>query len=237
MSKNTANPGGLLLEPLTTRPERVALVALGRSCHDFILEMIGQETRRDTKNPMFDEVWTLNRGLRGIQHDKLFVMDDLTWIEKKKDKAYAKWLKVHDKPIITSTAYADYPMSVAYPLQEVCDFIEDDIFTVNTVSYMVAYAMFTGVKHLSIYGADFFYPGGQTAEEGGQAVAYLLGMCAASKMLTPHIPGSSSLLYACNVKPGPGGALRRAPYGYHRLEELQKAKEIEKKRKSQQGSK
>ncbi len=237
MSKNEANSGGLLVEPLTTRPERIAIVALGRSCQDFILEMIGTETRRNVKNPMFDEVWTLNRGLRGIQHDKLFVMDDLQWLEKNRDKNYAKWLKKHDKPIITSTVYSGYPMSIAYPLQEVCDFIEDDIFTVNTVSYMLAYAMYIGCKHVSIYGADFFYPGGQTSEEGGQAVAYLLGMCAAGKMLTPHIPGSSSLLYACNVKPGPGGGLRREPYGYHRLAELEKNKAIEKRRKNQQRKK
>lgn len=233
MSNNDVNKEGLLVEPLLTRPERVALVALGRSCHDFTQEMIGQETRRDTKNPMFDEVWTLNRGLRGFAHDKLFVMDDLHWIEEHKDKKYAQWLKEHDKPIITSTVYDDYPSSVAYPLQEICDFLEDDIFTINTVSYMVAYAMFTGVKHLSIYGADFFYPGGQTAEEGGQAVAYLLGVCAGKDLLIPHIPASSSLLYACKAQMM-NGRLRRPPYGYHRLEEMQKAKDIEEERKNRQ---
>jgi|TARA_R100000049_G_C1944284_1_gene88976 hypothetical protein len=230
------NEGGLLVEPLLTRPERVAIVALGRSCYDFIQEQISHATRRDTENPLFDEVWTLNRGFQGFPHDKLFVMDDLRWLEEHKDKKYAKWLKKHNRPIVTSTVYNDYPTAVEYPVHEVGEFIKDDIFAVNTVSYMVAYAMYTGVKHLSIYGADFFYPGGQTAEEGGQAVAYLLGISTGLQMMIHHIPHSSSLLYASKAQQGPGGQLARPLYGYHRKAEMEKAKGEDRARKAQQNA-
>lgn len=224
MSKNSKveNEEGAFVEPLLTRPKKVAIVALGASVQDF-LRMMLQSTR--TEKPLFDEVWTLNRGLRGIGHDKLFVMDDLEWIRTKKDKVYASWLKRHDRPLITSTVYPEYKMAVAYPLHEVMEFIEDDIFTVNTVSYMVAYAMYIGVEVLSVYGADFFYPGGKTAEEGGQAVAYLLGMAAGRKIMVHQIPASSTLLYCNRGKMSPGGSMFRPPYGYHRLDQIKKEKE------------
>jgi len=221
-NKKVENEEGAFVEPLLTRPKKVAIVALGVSCQDF-LRMMLQATR--TEKPLFDEVWTLNRGMKGIVHDKLFVMDDLEWIRKKKDKVYASWLKKHDKPIMTSTVYPGYPMAVPYPLHQVMEFLEDDIFAVNTVSYMVAYAMYIGVEVLSIYGADFFYPGGKTAEEGGQAVAYLLGMAAGRKIMRHQIPASSTLLYCNKGRMGPQGAMFRPPYGYHRLEQMAKEKE------------
>ena len=229
------NKGGANLSPLLTRPEKVAIVALGRSSADYMQQMIGNATRQDVNKPLFDEVWTVNRGILGFNHDKLFVMDDLKWLEEKKDKKYAAWLRQHNKPIITSTEYPDdYPQSVSYPLNSVMEHIEDDIFAVNTVSYMVAYAMYIGVKHLHIYGADFFYPGGSTAEEGGQAVAYLLGMCAAQKIMIHHIPQSSTLLYAFKVQADARGNMRRPPYGYHRKESMEEATKLDKQRKDQQ---
>lgn len=232
------NEGGVALECLITRPEKVAIVALGSSCGDFTREMIGRASRQE-KEP-WDEIWAVNRGLRAVRHDKLFVMDDLRWL-KHQDKHYAAWLRKHDCPIITSTAYAEYPMAVEYPLHEIMEFIKDDIFTVNTISYMVAYAMYTGVRELSIFGADFFYPDGNKSEEGGQAVAYLLGMATgmgmvleevdpSRSMLKHKIPNSSTLLYANKVKVGPGGMVYRPPYGYHRKEQLQKIKAQEKAR-------
>ena len=83
MSKNIENEEGAFIEPLLTRPKKVAIVALGISVHEFVREML-QSTRYE--KPPFDEVWTLNRGMRAIAHDKLFVMDDLRWIKEKKDE-------------------------------------------------------------------------------------------------------------------------------------------------------
>lgn len=218
------NPEGLLLDPLLTRPDKVAIVALGLSAPTFLLE---QMQRPSLVNP-FDEVWSVNRGLRGIQHDKLFCMDDFRWLEKR-DKLYTKYLREHKVPIITSTSYQDYPMSVPYPINQVMKTIEDDIFCVNTVSYMIAYAIHIGVKELSIYGADFSYPNGSTAESGGQAVAYLLGTARHFGMLH-RIPDTSTLLYANTVKMTQEG-VQRPHYGYHRIEEMADAKKKERDRK------
>lgn len=211
---NFPNPGGQLVEPLLTRPERVAIVCLGHSMQDFVRESMS--TAR-MKSP-YDEVWTLNRGFMGLKHDKLFALDDLRWLAKR-DNAYGKFLRAHDRPIITSTCYPEFPQAVQYPYSEVHEKIGDDIFNVNTVAYMVAYAIMTEVKEVSIFGADFFYPNGSTAESGGQAVAFLLGLGRFFGMQF-KLPGSTTMLYANKVKQMPDGSVGRPPYGYHRRNEL-----------------
>jgi hypothetical protein len=145
-------------------------------------------------------------------------MDDLKWLEKKRTD-YAGWLRNHNKPIITSFAYSDYPMSVPYPLHQVGDFLQDDIFTANSVAYMVAYAMYIGVQDMVIYGADFCYPNGNFAEKGGQAVAYLLGRCK-ERGIRFRLPPTSTMLYANEVNVGQEGLGKRTFYGYHRRDEL-----------------
>ena len=211
------NKEGLWIDPLLTRPKHVAMVALGPSCRAVIAEKMSTAGMR---NP-FDEVWTLNRGLRGFPHDKLFLMDDLRWLEKH-DKVYAKWVKKHDKPTIVSTAYSDYKRAVSYPLHEVLECIKDDIFTQNTVSYMIAYAMYIEVERFSLYGADFVYPDGNFAEKGGMAVSYLLGMCQ-EREIKFRLPAETTMLYANTVKMV-GGTFTRTHYGYHRRAQMRKEK-------------
>lgn len=207
------NPGGLHLQPLMDRPEKVAIVALGQSCKTFLQEAIASGSRRQP----WDEVWTVNRGLRTFRHDKLFCMDDFRWLEQR-DKGYAEYLQKHDRPIFTSTPYPEYPQAVPYPLQQVIECIGNECFAVNTVAYMLAYAIYIGVKEVSIYGADFFYPNGNKAEEGGQAVTFLLGVCNERKIFY-RIPQTSTLLYSHKARVV-GGELRMPHYGYHRRDEL-----------------
>jgi hypothetical protein len=215
VSEDLVNKEGYDPTPLLTRPKHIAIVALGISMQAFLQEHMSMP---GMKSP-FDEVWTLNRGVRGVQHDKLFVMDDIAWLEEK-DPYYTNFLKNHDRPIITSFEYSDYPMTIPYPLYEVLDTIKDDVFTVNTVSYMLAYGIHIGVEKFSIYGADFIYANGNTAEKGGQAVAYLLGM-GSQFGFTHRIPQSSTLLYANEAKLQPNGTVARVPYGYHRRQMME----------------
>jgi len=226
VQSKTVNQGGLDIEPLLTRPKRVAIVALGHSVKAFIQEVMSNRTMSSP----FDEVWTLNRGLRAFAHDKLFVMDDLKWIERR-SPGYAKFLKKHDKPIITTTPYPNYPSSIAYPIHDVIETIQDDIFAVNTVSYMLAYAIHIRVKEVSIYGADFIYPDGNKAEEGGQAVAYLCGMMRHFDMIH-RMPQDTTLLYANKTRVDQYGRLSRPLYGFHRQEEMAKQDEKEKAMKA-----
>lgn len=207
------NPDGVEAAPALTSPQRVAIVALGASGNDFIRQSMSTGLMAKP----YDEVWTLNRGFRGFHHDKAFLMDDMRWLAHK-DKAYGELLKRHDRPIITSTVYPEFPTAIAFPFEEVRAKLQDDIFAVNTVAYMVAFAIYIGVKELSIFGADFFYPNGSTAESGGQAVAYLLGRGMMFGMQF-KIPNSSTMLYANTIRQM-GNSVCRPPYGYHRRKEL-----------------
>jgi len=82
--------------------ESVALVSLGFSkatyldqCLESCYQDIGAE---------WDEVWTVNAGLKAFNHDKVFIMDDLR-VQARRYPKYAELLKRHNKPIITSAAY------------------------------------------------------------------------------------------------------------------------------------
>lgn len=206
----------MLVEPLQTRPERVAIVAMGSSFASFVEEQVRRSNTPHKEANDWDEVWTVNRGLKAFRHDKLFVMDDLRWLDER-DPKYARWLREHDKPIITSTAYPEWEMAVEYPLKQVLEIMQDEIFAANTVSYMVAYALSIGVKHVGMYGCDFWYPHSNKIEEGSQAVAYCLGMGRYFGM-SHSIPTTSTLLYAHKAQEGPHG-VRRPFYGYHRKKE------------------
>ena len=203
-------PSKIAKESLKTRPKKVALVALGPSLFEFIKVSFNKKG----KPAYFDEVWTVNRGHKLFWHDKVFCLDDLKWIEKE-DAFYAQSLRDHPMPILTSTAYPEYPMAVEYPVKEVIKTIGDDLLN-NTVCYAVAYAIHIRVKELSIYGADFFYNNAVAGEEGGQAVAYLLGMARHFGM-TFRIPQASTMLRAHTVRKDPEtGEMGRMLYGYHR---------------------
>lgn len=210
-----ATPGGIDLAPHCTDPKTVAIVGLSFSAEIYIRESMSSAR---LKSP-YDEVWTLNRGIKAFPHDKLFCMDDLRYLAHK-DPAYGEVLKAWPSPIITSTPYPEFPASTPYPYNEVVQTIQDDVFNVNTVSYMVAYAIHIGVRHLYLYGCDFVHPNGNHAEHGGQAVTYLLGLGKAKFGLEYYIPGNSTLLYANRVKQVRPGVQARDPYGYHRRDQL-----------------
>lgn len=211
------NAQGIDYSPLMTRPKRVAIVALGPSAASFSRRQMSDV---GVNNP-FDEVWTLNRGFAGFHHHKLFVMDDLRWIEKHRSKKYAEFLKNHDRPIITSTAYMEFPTSVPFPLKACMEYHDDDIFAVNTVAYMVAYALFIGVREIHLFGADFIYKNGTVVEEGGMAVAYMLGRCKMQGCIH-FLSNDTTMLYANKVQHLPDGGVGRLPYGYHRIDEMNK---------------
>lgn len=215
--EDSPNPLGISVEPLLTRPRSVCMVALGHSMNDFVREAMSNHR---FNNP-YDEIWTLNRGVASIKADKIFAMDDLRYLALMPGNgAYGAKLQQCGIPIITSTVYPEFPSSCAYPYAEIKEFIGDDVFNVNTVAYALAYAMYTGVKEIAIYGADFFYPNGNTAEAGGQAVAFLLGLCRFFG-IQYKLPQSTTLLY-CNKIVQRGNVIERPPYGYHRKAEVSK---------------
>ena len=193
-------------EALRTRPETVALLALGPTSRHFY-----HEKSRKKKIPHFDEVWAVNSAGNIIQCDKIWVMDDLKHVEEEYP-AWACQLKSSKTPIITCRAYPEYPSSVPYPLEEVVEVLKDDYFSV-TPAYAIAYAIFTGVKTMHIYGCDFYYPGSTATESGAASMCYWLGI-ARERKLNFRIPADSTLLDCHLSKIVDGVATGRYLYGY-----------------------
>ena len=190
---------------LKTRPKIVAVIGLGVSRLAY-----GEQICVDGCNTPWQEVWTVNFGGHFLRHDKLWVMDDLR-AQAKRIESYGDMLRRHPAPIITSTAYPEYPQSVRFPIEAVVAALGDD-FLNSTVAYAIAYALTTGVKELWLFGCDFHYPNQTRAEEGGQCAAYLLGLGRHFGM-TFKLPQQTTLL-GCYHGVIVGNSVRRPLYGY-----------------------
>ena len=124
-------------------------------------------------------------------------MDDLRRVAQRFPK-WAEELKTIGTPIMTCRAYPEFKSSVAYPLEEVKNFIHDDLFT-TTVAYAIAYASYIRVEELYLYGCDYWYPESAAVEPGIGEVSFLLGI-AREKGMKFFIPQSSTLLNAFMVR-------------------------------------
>ena len=186
------------------RPEVVSLVALGPSKTNFFHEAALTGKQRG----MADEVWVINKLGVVVKHDILFRMDDLSIAYKCNRKAYRggnvpegesvhdaydDWLRKHDKIIMTSTAYPEYPTSVSFPLEEVVNLVGIPYFR-TTPAYAVGFAMYLGVKQLRLYGCDYNYPTNVFQAESGRAnLEYILGI-AMERGMDVWIAPKSSLM-------------------------------------------
>ena len=168
-------------------PEIVALVALGTSKQAFLTETM------TTGNPrgVSDEVWVVNKMGSAIRHDILWRMDDLKAKYECNDREYSggntkegttihntwdSFLRNHDRPIITSRKYSEYPTSLEYPLEDVINTIGYSYFR-TTPAYAAAFAIHIGVKQLRIYGCDYVYPSNKYKAESGRAnLEFILGI-------------------------------------------------------------
>jgi len=151
-------------------PYTVAIVAMGPSRNDYINECISKSSRFQVA----DETWAINAMGSIIQHDRLFVMDDLPYFHKVSKETnkpligYNDWLHKHPGPVYAQKAYKDFPGSVAYPLENVLNVIQYPYIN-NTTAYALCYAIYLGVKHIKLYGMDFTYANNRGFAEAGRA--------------------------------------------------------------------
>jgi hypothetical protein len=170
----------------------VAIVAMGKSCTDYVLEAAVQNSR----SQIADEIWAINAMGDVIYHDRLFIMDDLrVFVHRMAERKpwYTDWMKTHQKPIYTSVDYPEFPSSIAYPLQEVINDLENSHYFNSTVAYAVAYAIHRKVSAIKLYGADFTYPNVHTSESGRGCVEFLLGV-AHARGIRIDTAGTTTLL-------------------------------------------
>lgn len=185
------------------KPEKkvdsVAIVAMGASSRTYM----SLASHAGGRQRVAQQTWAINSMGNVIKHDLLFHMDDCK-IQEARAKAdpegniagLVDWLKDHPK-FMTSREYKDYPGAIAFPLEDVINKIGVSYFN-STVAYAVAYAIYIGVKKISMYGVDFSYENGHKAEKGRACVEYLLGFASS---LGIHIEvASDSTLLDANVE-------------------------------------
>ena len=189
-------------------PEHVAILGLGPSLSQYV-----EITKRlGGKHAYCDETWGINALGGVLMCDRIFHMDDVR-IQELRAKAQPEsniakmleWLKVHPGPVITSRKHADYPGLVEFPLEQVLGRFEFDYFN-STAAYALAYAIYLGVKRISLFGVDFTYPKAHDAEKGRACVEFWLGV-AAARGIKLTIAKTSSLMDACHSR-------RERLYGY-----------------------
>ena len=193
---------------LGAAPTSVAIVGLGPSEADFFY-IVGQHT----PPTVFDEVWTMNTGIRYVPHDLAFVMDDMLEFGRRYP-AYHRSLATHTKPIAIGAVYSEYPAAVEYPINAILDRCPGQVasFHHNSVPYLLAYALAIGVERVTLFGCDYSYPISSRREEG-QAVAALWIGYLRGRGVSVGITESSSLLETHRLVDDP---LFRPYYGYLR---------------------
>lgn len=172
-------------------PDSVAIVAMGFSRLDYGTAA----TSIGGYRALADEVWAINKMGGVIFHDIVWRIDDLMENRELMYPEYLRWLKTHPF-IVTSTAYPDeFPGSVEYPLEEVVNDIGIPYLN-TTPAYALAYAIYLGVKKISIYGCDYTYPNQAMAEQGRGCFELLMGI-AFSRKTQLVIGKHASLLDQC----------------------------------------
>jgi len=112
-----------------------------------------------------DEVWAVNDvgsdpQFKGKKIDKIFRFDptNTSLLKEMKDVA----------PIVSWQYYAD----IKYPIEEITKEFKTE-YLCNTISYMIAYAIYTGIKQIRLFGVDAPYGGIYEIERSG--IEYWIG--------------------------------------------------------------
>jgi len=157
------------------------------------------------KNAPYDdpswEIWGLNdhwnnlpRATRWFEANNAACR--IAKVSHKPDMLRVDWLKKCPIPVYMEEHYDDIPMSVKYPYDEVNDFICDldesgrDYFT-NSVSFMIALAIYEGFDEISLYGVDMAV--GSEYEKQRPSCEFWVGL-AKGRGIKVYIPDNSDLL-------------------------------------------
>jgi protein-tyrosine-phosphatase len=122
------------------------------------------------KDSRADEIWTLNHAFvmdfAFPRFDRVFELHRYGWFLRKGQYTltrYRNWLRQkHPFPIYMQKEYKSFPSSVRYPIDEINQLIfgkllrgeERNLYYTSSFSYMLALAIYEGVKRVEIYGVD-----------------------------------------------------------------------------------
>ena len=154
-------------------PKSVTILAMGFTAGNYV-HMIGAQFERPTKY-----VWAIdNSGMWFHDIDLIVAMDDFRRDAKTKPVNHRKYVDAltnRGVPIITSTAYKEYPCLEEYPLAEVLEYLGRKPWEHhpldNSINYAIALAMYRGMKQIRLVGVEFVPPHKPSALEYAREVA------------------------------------------------------------------
>lgn len=153
---------------------------MGRSFGTYVYTC----ARKGDRRLVADETWAVVAMAGVVQHDRLYLMDDIPGILEPTlahdvcMQGMWGWLKDHPGPIYTSKAYPEYPGTIDYPLAEVIEAVGVPYFS-TSVAYAVGDAIRLGdlgLEEIQLYGCDFTYPDKHVSEAGRACVEFLLAI-------------------------------------------------------------
>ena len=190
--------------------KEIAIVAMGGSFSDFVLHRINSKK--------FDEIWGINCIGAVLQVDRTFMMDPaerfLDDVKAGKQTGVAKefLLQTPNKgPIYSCALDSRVPEIIEYPLEKVIKDVSFCYFN-NTVAYAMAFAIYSKVAKVCLYGIDFSYKENIHFAEAGRACVEFWCAAALSRGVLVEVAPHSGLLDT-NVPEN------EKLYGYHRLED------------------
>jgi len=187
--------------------KKIAIVGLGISQVDFA---IGLQNGRE-----WDEVWCINSAGATYPCDKIFMLDPASRFFDSTDaglqtNVMTSLLSNTDVPVFTCELDDRLKNPVMFPINEVCNATKCAYLN-NTVAYAIAYALWSKVGRIDLFGIDFSYKENMHFAEAGRACVefwiskcmendILVGMSGRSTVLDSNVPATEKL------------------YGFHRLE-------------------
>jgi len=185
----------------------IAIVAMGKSQIDFHLSQIHSVS--------FDEVWAINAMVGVLPNiDKAFILDPMSrFLDTEDAGSMTQMMRL----VLPSAYYPIYsceldsrvPAVEEYPLEHVVKDLSCSYFN-NTIAYAVAFALWSKVSSISIFGVDFTYKTNMHfAESGRGCVEFWISKCIDSEIDIAIAPRSS--LLDTDVE------IQDKLYGYHRL--------------------
>ena len=189
--------------------KNVAIVAMGQSQIDFHLSQI--------HSVEFDEVWAINAMIGILPNiDRAFILDPMSRFLDTEDAGtmtpmMRKKLPKCNFPIYTCELDDRVPAAVEYPIELIIHDLGCSYFN-NTIPYAIAFALWSKVSKLSLFGIDFTYRSNMHfAEAGRSCTEFWLSKCIDAGMQIEVAPRST--LLDTNIR------LEEKLYGYHRLED------------------
>ena len=189
--------------------KNVAIVAMGQSQIDFHLSQ--------THSVEFDEVWAINAMIGVLPNiDRAFILDPMSRFLDTEDAGtmtpmMKKKLPKCNFPIYTCELDERVPAAIEYPIELVVHDLGCSYFN-NTIPYAIAFALWSKVSKISLFGIDFTYRTNMHfAEAGRSCTEFWLSKCIQAGIQIEVAPRSS--LLDVDVP------LEQKLYGYHRLDD------------------